>query len=63
MYWIRTSIKMAALISGDTFFADQTPPDNLEETKQKAMHFAEAHVPSGRPVVLITVSMKAAIVE
>lgn len=47
---------MAAPISGHTFFEDQSPPNDLEEAQRKAKHFAEANLPKGRPVVLVTVS-------
>ena len=50
--------KMATVSTGHTFFQDQSPPDDLEEAQKKAKHFAETHVPSGRPVVLITVSSR-----
>ena len=49
---------MATVSTGHTFFQDQSPPDDLEEAQKKVKHFAETHVPSGRPVVLITVSSR-----
>ena len=48
--------KMAALISRHSFFEDQSPPSDLEEAQRMAKHFAEANLPKGRPVVLVTVS-------
>lgn len=47
---------MATVTTGHAFFQDQSAPADLEEAQKKAKHFAEAHVASGRPVVLITVS-------
>ena len=44
--------------TGDTFFADQSPPNDLEESVQRSIHFAEAHISGGRPLVLVTVSFK-----
>ena len=56
MHGVSAHLKMATLISRHTFFEDQSPPSDLEEAQRKAKHFAEANLPKGRPVVLVTVS-------